>query len=342
MKLLEFDADSELLRRFLDWPKQHYASDANWMADPGEARLLADPGSRAATWRNFLVMAGDTIRGRATAIINPGLCDERKQPYGQLGFFECVDDPLVARLLVDAAAAWLRKNLPRGCSMLAPMNFDTWHPYRLRTAGLGEPTFLMEPYSPPYYPALLAGMNFTPVSQYVTKTVTDPTMLLGAWEPHYRSAVAGGYGFRNLDVGRLSSEMSLIYRLSLAAFRDNLFFTEIAEAEFRAMYAGTAGSLDPELFVFVLNPSAEEVGLAFSIADHRLPETVNFKTFGIVPGLHGKGLGAALAFEVYRRFQSKGFSRVNHCLMRAGNRADDFDRGLGKVTRAYTFYTRPL
>jgi hypothetical protein len=339
MKLVDFDFEPEWLNRFLDWPREHYASNPNWMPDPAEPRFLC---SGNAARRNFLVVDGQEIRGRITAMINPTLLDDSGHPYAQLGFFECSDDPQVARMLVEPALGWLRDHLPEGSTVLAPMNFDTWHAYRLRTGGFEEPTFMMEPYNPSFYPAIFAALDFAPISQYVTKTVTHPATLMSAWEEHHRAAIARGYRFRSIDPAALDSEMSLIHRLSLATFCDNLFFTGIPEEEFRALYAGAASRLDPHLLIFLLDPQGIPVGLSFSSPDARMPATVNLKTFGVLPRVRGEGAGAALAYESYRRFAERGFQQVNHCLMRVGNRADHFDGGLGEVTREYALYARSL
>ncbi len=340
--VVSFDFEADLLERFLAWPRQHYASDSNWLPDPGEARLLSARTNPDVVWRNFLVLQGATVCGRITALVNSRLCDGQRRPFGQLGFFECINDLSAAQLLLDAAVDWLRANAPQTDTILAPINFDTWHPYRLRTLGFEQPTFLMEPYNPSYYPGLLTALGFAPKSKYISKTVNDPLALLAAWQPYHRQAVAQGYHFRSFDPAAANTEMTLIYQLSLPTFRDNLFFAEISEAEFRAMYAGVAGSVDPELLFFVLDPGGEPVGISFSVRDHRQPQTVNLKTFGVLPRVRSAGVGATLAWEAYRRFQAKGFTRVNHCLMRAGNRADDFDRGLAEVTREYTLYAREL
>lgn len=342
MKVVDFDFDSGLLERFLDFPRQHYASDSNWIPDPAEPRLLAKSGFSPTTWRNFLVINKDEILGRVTALINPHLCHAGNRPYAQLGFFECVDDLRVAQLLVEKAAVWLRSNLPNGASILAPMNFDTWHSYRLRTKGFSEPTIFMEPYNPSYYPTLMTALGFNPTSRYVTKTVNDLQSLMEAWEANHDQVFSQGYRVRSFNLSDPVTEMSLIYRLALDAFRDNLFYTDIPEDEFRALYASAAGRLDPDLFLFILDPQGEPVGLCFSIADHRRPNMVNVKTFGILPHVRSEGVGAALAYVVYQRFQAKGFLRVNHCLVRAGNRADKFDGGLGEITREYTLYARSL
>jgi hypothetical protein len=337
MQVVDFDADGSLLQQFLDFPRRLHAADPNWLPDPGEARWLA-----AVARRKFLVMEGDDVYGRAAVMVNPRLCDGGGRPYGQLGFFECLDDLPSARLLVDAALAWLRTDTPEVQTVLAPINFDTWHSYRLRTRGFDQPTFLMEPYNPPYYPTLFTTLGFAPVSAYLTKTVSDLLSLLTAWGPYHQEVAARGYTFRSFNPAARRDEMACLYRLSLAIFHENLFFVGISEEEFRALYEAIAAKVDPDLLVFVLNPHAEPLGFSFAVPDHRQAGTVNLKTFGILPGEYGAGVGAALACEAYRRFRAKGFTRVNHCLMRAGNRADQFDRGLGDITREYTLYARSL
>lgn len=337
MKIIEFDSDAFLLERFLDLPRTLHAADPDLLPDPGEARWLT-----AVAKRKLLAMEGDQVCGRAAVMVNPNLRDERNRPYGQIGFFECVNDLSAADSLINAALNWLRSNAPDTETVLAPINFDTWHAYRLRTSGFHEPAFLMEPHNPSYYPALFSALDFTPIAHYLTKTVEDLSSLPAAWQPYYRDTLARGYTFRSFDPGRVREEMSLIHRLSLDIFRGNLFFVDIAEDEFRTLYAGAAGKIDPDLLIFLLDPDCEPAGFSFSIPDHRQPRTANLKTMGVLPHENGKGAGAALAYETYRRLEAKGFDRVNHCLMRAGNRADQFDRGQAKITREYALYARPL
>ncbi len=346
MKIVDFDFDPDLLQRFLAFPHLHYGSDPNWLPDPDEARLLAPARSPSPTarWRNFLAVEpdGERIRGRLSAIVNARLADENGRPFGQLGFFECVDDLHTARALINRALAWLRANAPEAQTVLGPMNFDTWHSYRWRVSGFDQPTFAREPYNPPYYPALLEMLDFAPIAFYVTKTVAEPAPLSAAWEQYHARALAQGFTFRPLNPAALVEEMFLIYRLSLVMFQENLFFVGISESEFTALYASAGAALDPELLLFILDPAGEPAGFSFTFPDPRCRNTANLKTGGVMPAWRGTGLGATVAYEVYRRLVRKGFTRINHCLMREGNRFDQFDRGAAAVTRRYALYSRPL
>jgi GNAT superfamily N-acetyltransferase len=346
MKIVDFDFDPDLLRSFLDFPRRHYAADPNWLPDPGEARLLAPgrgPSSRV-IWRNFLAVDsdGERIRGRLTAIVNADLADDTGRPFGQLGFFECIDDQPTAAALAESALAWLRVQAPGACTVLAPMNFDTWHAYRLRTGGFDQPTFAMEPYNPSYYPALLETLGFAPTAAYLTKTVVEPGALLAKWAPYHATALAQGYTFRPLNPAALAEELTLIYRLAIALFHENPFFAGISETEFAALYAGPGTALDPDMLLFALDPAGEPAGFCFTFPDHRHPDTANAKTFGLLPAFRRRGLGSAIGYAVYSRLVAKGFVRINHCLMHEGNSADHFDRGAAPVTRRYALYSRSL
>jgi GNAT superfamily N-acetyltransferase len=346
MKIVDFDFDPDLLRRFLEFPHLHYSSDPNWLPDPDEARLLAPARcpSPTARWRNFLAVGsdGEQIHGRLSAIANTHLLDENGRPFGQIGFFECVDDQQTAGALVETALDWLRTNAPEAQTVLGPMNFDTWHAYRLRVSGFDQPTFAREPYNPPYYPALLERLGFAPVAFYVTKTIAEPASLSAAWEQHHTQTIAQGFTFRPLNPTALAEELALIYRLSLTIFQDNLFFARISESEFMALYAGTGAALDPELLLFILNPAGKPVGISFTFPDPRSRDTANIKSGGVLPAWRRTGLGATATYEVYQRLIRKGFTRINHCLMREGNRMAQFDRGAAAVTRRYALYSRPL
>jgi GNAT superfamily N-acetyltransferase len=346
MRIVDFDFDPGLLAGFIDFPRRHYAGDPNWLPDGQAAYLLsAERASVTAShWRNFLVCAPDRdgVLGRVTAIVNPSLREAGGSPYGQLGFFECVDDGQAARLLVEAACGWLRATGLGIQTVLAPMNFDTWHAYRLRVSGFDQPTFAMEPHNPPYYAGLFQQLGFRPLAHYATRDASEAAALLPAWEPFFQDVLARGYRFRPLDRSALNDELALIYHLSVLSFRDNFLFQTIPEAEFRAMYAPYGSTLDPELITFLLDPAGTALGFSFAFPDHRRPDTVNHKTIGIVPDARGDGLGAALGYAVYSRLLAKGFSHINQCLYAAGNRASTFNRGLGTITREYALLSRAL
>ena len=345
MNIIDFDFDPAWLARFLDFPQALYAGDPGWLPDASAARQLAPGRAEAdsAVWRNFLAVADDgRIVGRVTAILNPRVRAADGRLLAQIGFFECVDDEPTARLLVDTAAAWLRAQSAQAQVVVGPMNFDTWHAYRLRTAGFDQPTFVLEPYNPPYYVSLFTSLGFTPLVGSFTRFLPRPAEVLPAWAPYHRAAVASGYSFRHLNPMALDDELALVYQLSLETFRTSTLFVEIPRSEFHAMYAPLARALDPQMFTFVLDPSGLPVGFSFAFPDSAQPATINHKTIGLLPRSQRLGLGAALVSEVYQRFLAAGYQHIQQCLMVADGRSSVFARDVGTVTREYCLYSRPI
>lgn len=344
MNIVDFYADPEKLAQFLRFPAALYADDPNWAPDHSEAHLLNARNNPypAANWRHFMIQDEQQVYGRLTAIVNPKLVDDEGQPYGQLGFFECVDNLPYARALVKEALNWLKTNYSDIKSILAPINFDTWHAYRLRTSGFNQSPFPMEPYNPPYYPEMFKKLGFHPTADYVTKTITDLSALMSSWETHYDKVIAAGYKFRSLDPDSIPEELSLVYSLSKDIFQANPYFIELPQEEYQAMYGDIARAIDPQFIQFATAPSNRPAGFSFSFSDPKAPHSAHIKTYGVVPQARNSGLGAALAYQTYQILKNKGYTCINHCLMHLNNRADQFDRGIGKTTREYTLYKIPL
>ena len=87
--------------------------------------------------------------GRIAAIINRSHNDYNKDSVGFFGFFDFVNDPTVAKALVDSASAILRK---KGLgSMRGPYNPSINDDCGVLTEGNGRPTFISMPWNPSYY-----------------------------------------------------------------------------------------------------------------------------------------------------------------------------------------------
>jgi hypothetical protein len=84
-------------------------------------------------------------------MVNAAIRDEDGTAVGLIGFFECVEDPVVATVLLDAARDWLREE--HGLQRIwGPMNFDIWHSYRFMTRGFDQVPFYGEPDNKACYP----------------------------------------------------------------------------------------------------------------------------------------------------------------------------------------------
>lgn len=310
-------------------------SPPGWGRGPGPTSA-SEPGIRSHRF------ARSHPPARLTAIINPALADGAGRPYGQLGFLDLADDADGARLLIAEALRWLSRQDANIATVLAPMNGDAWHDYRLMVAGFEEPPFPGEPRNPPWLPGLLEACGFAPFSEHVTKTIAEPAAALAAWARFHRRALARGVSFQAVDPADLDAVLDRAHRLSLAVFSGLPLFSPLPEDAFRARYAGVDGLLEPDGLLFALAPDGRDLGLCFAFRLPGHPRDLYLKSFGVRPEWQGTGLAAAFTAEVYRRWLGRGVTRVHHCLMGGKEASARFDRGAGVVTRRYQLFARPL
>ncbi|HEY2739577.1 MAG TPA: hypothetical protein VGK45_14305, partial [Thermoanaerobaculia bacterium] len=217
------DAD---LKAFLALPDWVYAGDPRYNPMPRSEVLagLRRPGF-SALQRVLLAVDGDRPLARAVARRSPSLRDDAGLPYGMISFFEAVDGPAgeeAAAALLAEGVRWLRET--GAGPIVGPMDGDTWHRYRLNAGPASEPPFLLEPYNPPYYPALWEAAGFRVLETYAS-TWTDTASVVRRLEPRRREALIAGYRMRPFAALRFEDELAAIYELSTQVFAGNFLYT---------------------------------------------------------------------------------------------------------------------
>jgi hypothetical protein len=96
--------DKKSEKAFFQVPRKIYADDPNWIPhlkqdiqkifDPSKNKLFN--GGQAARWVFF---HNNALVGRVAAFVFPEKEDADEQPTGGMGFFECVDDQDLPKIL---------------------------------------------------------------------------------------------------------------------------------------------------------------------------------------------------------------------------------------------------
>lgn len=103
----------------------------------------------------FLAVKHNKIAGRIASIINHLHISCQKENAGFFGFFESINDPDVAKVLLDTVSHYLKE---KGMTIMrGPMNFSTNEECGFLLEGFDEAPMLMMPYNPPYYNDLMSG-----------------------------------------------------------------------------------------------------------------------------------------------------------------------------------------
>lgn len=226
-----------------------------------------------------------------------------------IGALDCADPKAGAALISTLSLTLKDEGFD---AVIAPMDGDTWHPYRVVTESDGSPPFLLEPVSGPHDLEILSGAGFQPVSQYVSSRA-DLEATLGA-----HPAAMDGVTVSAWDGGNPSGFIEQLFDMSSAAFEGNRFFKPIGKDRFLELYQPILPLVDPAHVLFAHADDGRLVGFLFGMPDRLQgdrPDSVILKTYASAV----RGVGHLLADTYHRRALDLGFARVIHALMHVDN-----------------------
>ena len=222
-----------------------------------------------------------------------------------------IEYPEAGRKLVTMACEQLAQ---AGCAgVLAPMEGDTWHPYRVVLESDGSPPFLLEPTSGAHDHSTLKACGFDVLEEYVSARAAVP--VAGSAEP-----AVPGIAISAWDGRGAAQLVGQLHAYAAGSFADKLFFKPLDEAGFRAMYEPLIAMLDPRLVLFAHDAHGNLVGFLFGLPDlaqGERPTQAILKTYASTV----RGVGRQLAWQFHERARDMGFTHVVHALMHSANRS---------------------
>lgn len=358
MNVFRFDQDPGLLARFLDLPSRIHRGNPHWIPPFREsvrAQLKESaPFRQHGEMIHFVATEGKEPVARCAAVINR----RYDEGLGFVGYFEAIDRYEASEAVLSAAVDWLQS---KGVTIIrGPLNTSTYFPYRFMTEGFEHGAFFLEPYNPAHYPAHWERFGFRSCCSYMS-AIVDSAACAAEIKREYDRSMAAGYRSRPFDRDRFEQELRLMYDLSSVIFRDSWMWKPISFEEFRGLYAGMKGIMDPELCHFLFEGETP-VGFVFGLPDygpairamngsqsplaklrflmkrHETPVAL-LKTFGVVPGRRNGSLALALCYLMHEAAARKGYARTVHALMREDNTSLRMSRRFGgEVLKRYALY----
>ncbi len=219
---------------------------------------------------------GRAVVGRIAAIINGMHLKTHADGAGFFGFFETIDHYEIAESLLNAAAAFLRRE---GMQVIrGPVNPSLNDPSGLLVDGFDRIPSIMMAYNPPYYEDFLLRWGFTRVmtlwAYYVhRKHVLIDRLRRGASIVHQRNP---DLSVRTLDLSRFDQEIATIRDIFNDAWSDNWGFVPFTEREFQHLAKGLKQIVDPRI-CFIIEQHGTAVGFTISLPNinpalQRLPD----------------------------------------------------------------------
>jgi GNAT superfamily N-acetyltransferase len=363
VRIIPFDFEPDLVKKFIDFSWVVYRDDPQWIP-PFRDKLLTqlspqNPFLHYGSIKNFLLEKNGSIRGRISAIVNKK-ASESGEVIGYLGFFESVNDYSVTEELIKKAVEYLRE---KGIQKVyAPVNFSTWHKYRFMTKGFTQSPFFLEPYNPPYYPEFFLKCGFKKAMGYVSNILENYTEQIAYTDKKLKRFLESGYSLKKIDLPHLHNELKLLFEISKKSFFDAWGYTETTLGEFLTLYEGLERIIDPDFVIIAYDPQKKPVGFAFCLPNYadavrkmdgkkNIPAKIRFllskgkakefiiKSLAVTPESQGTGVGSVLMGHVQKAAHKKGFTSIIHALMRADNVViRKISEQGGKVFKEYAIY----
>ncbi|MEK7447864.1 MAG: N-acetyltransferase [Planctomycetota bacterium] len=205
--------------------------------------------------------------GRIAAIVNHQHLKFHQEKIGFFGFFESINSPEAAQLLLDTARHYLQS---KGMTaMRGPMNFSINDTCGLLIEGFDSPpTFLMT-YNPSYYPELFEKCGLAKLKDLYAYYMNPDTVNL----PQKINRITERIQSRNEitvrhpDMKNLDREVKIIQEIYNRAWEDNWGALPMTDAEIQFMLKGLKPLLVPE-FLLIAEVGGQPTGFSLTLPDY--------------------------------------------------------------------------
>jgi len=260
-------------REFLDLPWQLYRNDPNWIPPlrANQAELVGfrpHPFHEHNRVQPFLAYRDSKLVGRIAAILNQDHIARYDDPRGFFGFFECVDDGVVAEALFTAVRQWFAEqdiHMLRG-----PVNPSLNYELGALVDGFDSPPTFMMTYNPPYYEDLLESNGFAKVQDlYAYWGEMDMLPAIQAKLSPVAEQIIERYDVRLRPLNRkhFVEEVECFLEIYNRALVNTWGFVPMSSAEVRHMAKGLRYLIVPEL-ALAAEIDGQVVGAAFALPDY--------------------------------------------------------------------------
>lgn len=322
------------LTTFIKCQWEFYKNDPNWVPPLiMERRKLLDtkrnPFFHHSKIQLFVAEQDGRIVGRIAAITNDNHNIEHNDNIGFFGFFECINDPSVARALLDAAESWLRaegKTAIRG-----PVNPSMNDEIGILVEGFDGPPVIMMTYNPPYYDALIQGAGYPKVRDVFAFLLEHKNFKTDRMKRTFDVLIKRmQLSWRSInlkDKAEFHKDVETLKNIYNKTWQPNWGFVKMTDAEFDFLAADLKQVADPRLALLFYS-QGEICGCVLALPD--INQTlIHNKGGGILGGLwhlftkrNKITLCRIIILGVLPEFQGKGIDAVMYSIIgdAAGNR----------------------
>lgn len=358
-------------KQFLEFPYQHYEDDELWVPPLRmEQKKLIDtqknPFYNNADISLFLAEQNGSVCGRIAAIEDRRYNAHHNTNVGFFGFFECINDPSVARLLFRVVKDWMRE---RGLSsILGPASPSMMDEVGILVDGFEHRPSFMMPYHKPYYDELLTSAGLKKEMDLYAFRVTKESVSLARMERAEELVLKRNPNLRvrSVNLKDLKNEVQIVRHIFNKAWSQNWGFIPLTEEELASLAKDLRFVLDPEV-AHIAEINGEPVGFSIALPDlnqalqhmdgslfptgvfkflwhRRNIDSIRTALMGVLPEHQGKGIDALLNKYAITKGLAKGYTsselswvlETNSTMQRVAERVG------GYIEKTYRMYSAEL
>jgi hypothetical protein len=321
-------------KNFLYFPYQLYRGNSLWVPplfrDVKEQFSPHNPFFQHAEVAPFIAQLKGKTVGRITAIYNRAHINFTGEKAGFFGFFDCINESMVAKALIEKAGKWLRE---KGIFVMrGPMNFSSNEEWGLLIEGFDKPPMLMMPYNFPYIASLLEGCGLTKAKDLFAYIIDVPETLPKKTFRVATIAEKQGIRVRPINLKNFQQEMLIFKRIYNAAWEKNWGFIPMTDEEIEYRARKLKPLIVPELSL-IAECNGRPIGLMMFLPDfnyvlkklngHLFPlgivkalwysrriKDIRLLLLGIRSGFRRRGVDSLLLIDGLKALKEKGFHHV--------------------------------
>lgn len=255
---------------FIDFPHDLYKDDPNYVPEiySSQLELLTNyPVYGNSAVQYFLAYVGDTVVGRIATFIKLYHSGKIGPIDGYFGFFDCIDNKVVAGYLFDAASRWLRDR--NAVSIIGPLNFSCIGPLGMLVDGFQLPPSFMTPYNSHYYPNLMDRLGFKKKTEVQAYKFTNQQYGARRSKDLDRFQVQlkrKGITFRKVDMKNFKRDVLMAREVYIGSQSNSIRVMSMKGNEFDHIAERLKKILDPDLCILA-EEEGKVIGFAFAIPD---------------------------------------------------------------------------
>jgi GNAT superfamily N-acetyltransferase len=325
------------LMEFIKFPWKIYKKDKNWIPPLISERKefldkVKNPFFKHAEVVFYLAEKNGDIVGRIAGIVNHNHVEFQKEKAGFFGFFECVEDYEVAKVLLDTVRNWLKS---KGMEIMrGPANFSSNEEWGMLLEGFDSPPVFMMTYNPKYYLDFMERYGMRKAKDlyayFIDKNSPPPQRVVKMAENIKQKDEIKIHHVNMKDLKNEGEKIKAIYN---SAWSPNWGFIPMTDEEFDHMVKGLKQIVDPHL-VFIAEVDGKPAGFSLAVPDvnlvlHRINgrlfpfgllkllwhtkiknkiNGVRIITMGVVPEFQKRGIDSVFYVETYNVGVKRGYT----------------------------------